>query len=82
LCNFFETYIYRDCRLSKIKVADREAWQKHLKMIFGYCFIWSFGANYSLAALRVLDHRIREIFSSIRIPEADAVFDYHFSEKL
>lgn len=80
LCNFLEIFIVRDCKLSKIKA--RDDWQKHLKFIFGYSFIWAFGSNYSQIGNRYLDTKIRDMFSSIKIPDADTVFDYHFSEKL
>lgn len=79
LCNFLETYVFKDCKLAKLK--NRDDWEKHLKFIFGYSFIWAFGANYAQSAIRFLDSRMRDIFSSLKIPEADTVFDYHFSQK-
>jgi len=79
LCNFLETFIYHGCPLSKR--SNKVEWTKHFSCIFGYSFIWAFGANFKQSAMRFLDNMMREFFSSLHIPPEETVFDYQFDEK-
>ena len=67
------------CKLTKMSV--KPEWQRTISFIFGYSFIWSFGANFKSSAVRFLDNMMRDFCSSLHIPDVDTVFDYKFNEK-
>jgi dynein heavy chain len=79
LCNFLEYWIKNK---HSVPCDDKkEVWLKKLNLVFGFSFIWAFGASFKVSAARVLDNMLRDFFAKLHIPAQETVFEYYFNEK-
>lgn len=78
--NFCDLLEYFICSENSIPCKDKkEVWVRKLNYIFGFCFIWSFGASYTTNAK--LDYVFSEVLSKQQMPEG-SVLDSFYNEKI
>ena len=79
LCNFLEFFIKNK---HSVPCHDKkEVWAKKILFVFGFSYMWAFGASFKPSVARFLDNMMREFFGRLQIPQVDTVFEYYFSEK-